>query len=201
MTDWKTTILALGPCEDAAVWVMDREGSAYAAWRACERGDWLLWIAARLGVDRRLVVRAACACARTALVHVPEGEHRPLRAIETAEAWCDGRATIAEVRAAYAAASRAAATTASRAAAAASRAAATTASRAAAAAANAAATTAAANVADYAASAYAYAARAAAHAAAHANTADAAAHRDHSRLVRRLIPWRVVKRAMAHSAT
>jgi hypothetical protein len=73
--------------------------SRKAAWARCERGDWMLWIAARLGVDRKLVVAAACACARLALPHVPAGEERPRIAIETAEAWCRGEATIEQVRA------------------------------------------------------------------------------------------------------
>src|SRR5947208_617208 len=81
-------------CEDAIAWVEDR--TAEAAWNECPCGDWLLWVAARVGVDRKLVVRAACACARLALPHVPAGEGRPLRAIEAAEAWCEGRATIGE---------------------------------------------------------------------------------------------------------
>lgn len=44
-------------------------------------------------VDRRAAVAGACACARTVLRHVPAGELRPLRAIETAEAWLEGKAT------------------------------------------------------------------------------------------------------------
>jgi hypothetical protein len=84
-----------------------------AQWRACRRGGWLLWYCARVGVDHKLLVRAACACARLALRYVPAGEPRPLAAIETAERWCDGAATLAEVRAAahaaYAAAYNAAA--------------------------------------------------------------------------------------------
>jgi hypothetical protein len=50
--------------------------------------------------DRKEGVRAACLCAREALRYVPAGELRPLRAIETAEAWTRGEATIAQVRAA-----------------------------------------------------------------------------------------------------
>jgi hypothetical protein len=73
----------------------------------------MLWIAALLagppGDDsRKSIVMAACACARTALEFVPAGELGPLRAIETAEAWCAGRASLNEVRrAAYAAAAAA----------------------------------------------------------------------------------------------
>jgi hypothetical protein len=48
---------------------------------------------------------AACACARTALEFVPAGEVGPLRAIETAEAWCAGRSSLNEVLAAADAAS------------------------------------------------------------------------------------------------
>lgn len=38
-------------------------------------------------IDRRVAVWCAAQCARTALQYVPEGELRPLRAIEAAEAW------------------------------------------------------------------------------------------------------------------
>jgi hypothetical protein len=67
----------------------------------------MLWLAGRLvknDEDRKPIVLAACACARLALQYVPKGELRPLHAIETAEAWCRGEATIEEVRAARAAA-------------------------------------------------------------------------------------------------
>ena len=82
--------------------------------------------------DHRKAIRlAACACARTSLKYVKAGETRPLKAIETAEAWCRGETTIEQVRearyaaaAAYAAASAAAYAAAAAAAAAASAAAA-----------------------------------------------------------------------------
>jgi len=67
------------------------------AWHLCERGDWLLGIAAIIGADHKLVVRAGCDCARTALRYIPEGEHRPRLAIEATEAWCEGRATLKQV--------------------------------------------------------------------------------------------------------
>lgn len=53
-----------------------------------------------VGLDRRIAVWAACVCARQALVFVPKGEMRPLRAIETTEAWLAGLATAADVMAA-----------------------------------------------------------------------------------------------------
>lgn len=49
-------------------------------------------------LDRRLGVWCACAVARTALRYVPEGEHRPRVAIETAGRWVRGAATVEECR-------------------------------------------------------------------------------------------------------
>ncbi len=106
-------LASLDACEPARDFA-----SAYptleSAWHACERGDWLLWLAGRLpAFPRPLLVLAACACAREALIHVPANEPRPLRAIEAAEAWARGghnAPTLADVRAAaYAAADAAAA--------------------------------------------------------------------------------------------
>jgi hypothetical protein len=59
----------------------------------------MLWFAAK-NADRKIVILAACACARTALKYVPEGEARPRIAIETAEAWARGEATLGQVSAA-----------------------------------------------------------------------------------------------------
>lgn len=69
-------------------------------WRTCERGDRLLLIATTYGVnvDHKLIVRAACACARLVLHHVPKNEIRPLHAIKTAEAWARGEETIDALR-------------------------------------------------------------------------------------------------------
>ena len=88
----------LDACSSAIEWVGDRDPAT--AWAECPRGDWLLWVAGRLGADRRTIVLAACACARDALRFVPSGETRPLAAIETAERWVRGEASIRDVRAA-----------------------------------------------------------------------------------------------------
>jgi hypothetical protein len=92
-------LVKMGACEDAVAWVGDRDITA--AWAECDRADWMLWLAGRV-VARPLVVLAACACARTALRYVLAGEDRPRVAIETAERWARGEATIAEVRSAAA---------------------------------------------------------------------------------------------------
>jgi hypothetical protein len=44
------------------------------------------------------VLLASCQCARLALKHVKSGQMRPLKAIETAEAWAHGEATPEQVR-------------------------------------------------------------------------------------------------------
>ena len=115
MLDTSAILVTLRACRPACEWATSFPSLA-DAWAACSRGDWMLWLAAKLEIPRPLLVLAACACAREALVHVSAGEDRPLRAIETAEAWArggDGAPSLADVRtaadAAYAAAAAAAA--------------------------------------------------------------------------------------------
>ena len=95
----------LGACTEAVGWVRGSVMTPAALWRSCKRGDWMLWLAAKAGVDRRLVVLVACDRAEPALRYVPAGEDRPRKAIETARAWARREATIEEVRAACASAS------------------------------------------------------------------------------------------------
>ena len=93
----KADLAKLSACREAVVWLGERDLAT--AWAECERADFMLWYAAKR-CDRKAVVLAACACARTALKYIPEGEERPRLAIETAEAWTRGEATIEQVRAA-----------------------------------------------------------------------------------------------------
>jgi len=79
-------LVSLHACNEAQAFAADYP-TIEAAWHACHRGDWLLWLAGRVNIPRPMLVLAACACAREALIHVPAGEFRPLKAIETAEAW------------------------------------------------------------------------------------------------------------------
>ena len=72
-------------------------------WNTSERGDWLLWFCAHMigkpsWPTHQQVVLASCQCARLALRHIPPEETRPLKAIETAEAWARGQATVEQVR-------------------------------------------------------------------------------------------------------
>ena len=91
-------LVVLRACPEARQWVGDKRLDV--AWTECPRGDWLLWLAERVGVDRRTLVLAACDCARTVLHLVRADEDRPRLAIETAERWARGEATLEEVRAA-----------------------------------------------------------------------------------------------------
>ena len=117
---WTELLTSRDACFEAVEWAQTQPSFA-AAWADCERGDWMLWLAGRVSVDRKLIVLAACACARLTLNQVSKGEDRPRIAIETAERWAKGTATIEDViaaqqgacaassAAAYAAASSAAA--------------------------------------------------------------------------------------------
>jgi len=108
MTHWTDRLTQLDACSDAVKWARGYD-SLDTAWAACERADWMLWLAARVCEERgseahKRLVLAACACARTALQCVPDGEDRPRIAIETAERWARGEATDEELSAAEAAA-------------------------------------------------------------------------------------------------
>ena len=87
MKSTKDILTELGACAEAVKWAGRK--TPKKAWETCKRGDWLLWIADKLNVGRKLLVLAACACARTALKYVPAGEERPRLAIEAAERWAD----------------------------------------------------------------------------------------------------------------
>ena len=92
---FRSLLIELQACSSALDWQGDK--SLRCAYHTCQRGDWMLWMAARLEVDRKLIVRAACDCARLAWELQDTAGHA---AIETAEAWCHGEATIEQVQAA-----------------------------------------------------------------------------------------------------
>jgi len=66
-------------------------------WRDGHGAAWMLWLAARVGVDPKAVFLAKCDCARMALAYVPPDQHQPRLTIETVEAWQRGEATIDQV--------------------------------------------------------------------------------------------------------
>ncbi len=99
----------LNACGEAVAWA-STQPDARTAWEKCPRGDWLLWLAARVGVRREDVVLAACDCAETAAEHWTEDTALAcVWAIDAARRWARGKTGLEEVRAAAAAAAAASA--------------------------------------------------------------------------------------------
>ena len=93
------------PCSEALRFRMQYQ-TFKEAWQACPRGDWMLWIAQKVGVDLRTLTRAKALCALT-VRHLMKDE-RSVRACEVALKFADGEATREELDAAYADAAAAA---------------------------------------------------------------------------------------------
>jgi len=93
------TCRKLHACESAMNWLEENKNKTIEElYASCDRGDWLLWLFAKLEIDRKVLVLAACDCAEIVLKYIPEGEDRPRIAIETARKWCRGEATLEEVK-------------------------------------------------------------------------------------------------------
>ena len=99
----KTTfkIEKYGPCSEGLDYYLSQD-SVIEAWENCQRGDWMLWIASKIGVDLAIMTKAKALCANTAR-HLMKDE-RSTNAIDVALKFSDGKATIKELDAAAAAA-------------------------------------------------------------------------------------------------
>jgi len=103
----------LGACS-AAVEYARGFRSLSAAWAACERADWMLWLAGKLSGEpgsksRKKVVAAAVDCAATARQSTSGDVRRVFDTCQrTTQRYLGGRATLEEVLAAAAAANAAA---------------------------------------------------------------------------------------------
>ena len=102
--EWLEPFRKMRACEEALVWA-DGYASLDEAWAKCERGDWMLWLLGKLSgepdsASRKKLVLVACQCARLALPYVEPGDGKPLKTIETAEAWAKGesKVTLEDVR-------------------------------------------------------------------------------------------------------
>src|SRR5690606_8772955 len=85
------------PCTEALRFRV-QYNSFQEAWAECPRGDWMLWIAQRVGVDLRTLTRAKALCALT-VQHLMKDE-RSIKACEVALKFADGDATREELDAA-----------------------------------------------------------------------------------------------------
>jgi hypothetical protein len=90
----KFDLTQFNPCEDGLIFY-DNYDSFEDAWNACARGDWMLWIAARLKVDYRILILAKSRCART-VIHLMEDE-RSMNAVEVSELYGLGKASKEEL--------------------------------------------------------------------------------------------------------
>jgi len=101
----KFNIYKFKPCLIAAKYY-DACKSSEEAWNNCSRGDWMLWITSKLGVDIKILTLAKVHCALT-VKHLMK-DKRSIKALEMALKFVNGKATLEELKiaadAAYAAA-------------------------------------------------------------------------------------------------
>jgi hypothetical protein len=96
----KHKLIEMNACSEAIEWIEDR--TLEQAWNECERGDWMLWLAQKKGVDLRKLTLAKARCVKL-VTHLMEDE-RSRNAVEVAERYGLGEATREELEAAYVAA-------------------------------------------------------------------------------------------------
>ena len=95
---WSDIILALGKYEEGQ-YQFALSATYEQFWETCPKGEWLLhWIAKEGNTEHKLIVHAACQCARLTLPYRKDKQQRPLKCIETTEKWCRGEATLEEVK-------------------------------------------------------------------------------------------------------
>ena len=105
MKTFKQYLELLKACAAAIEWAGDKPVEQVVA--ECHRGDWLLWLANRCGVELQPLTLAKAHCANT-VRHLMTDE-RSVKAVDVALAFGEGRATRDELDAATSAAYAAAA--------------------------------------------------------------------------------------------
>ena len=96
----KELLLKLKACGPAIDWAGDK--TIEEIWATCHRGDWMLWLARKLDIDKRVLTIAKGHCANT-VRHLMKDE-RSIAAVDMAIKYGEGNATDTELAAAYAAA-------------------------------------------------------------------------------------------------
>lgn len=82
-------------CEDGLIWAKT-QSDLYDLWNNCHRGDWLLWLANKLKVDKRKQALCAALCAHT-VVHLMT-DARSREAVRIAFLWGRGKVTNEQLR-------------------------------------------------------------------------------------------------------
>ena len=109
MKTFKEYLKSLNACQPAVEWAGDKPIEQVVA--ECHRGDWLLWLAKKCGVELQPLTLAKGHCANT-VRHLMTDE-RSLKAVDVAIAFGEGKATREELDDAADAATAAAAAAAS----------------------------------------------------------------------------------------
>lgn len=92
--DLHSKLAKLYACTPAREWVLTSNLTSEQLWNTCLQPDWLLWVAARVGIDPRLTVGVGCQCVRKLLgdSQVPE-----LLLLATEE-WVAGKTSTDDLR-------------------------------------------------------------------------------------------------------
>jgi len=97
MKDFKETLIELHACEDAMIWIGNKDFKTF--YDTCDRGDWLLWLYARTNKDDlRGLTLAKAHCANT--VRHLMIDKRSTDAIDIAILFGEGKATLEQLNAA-----------------------------------------------------------------------------------------------------
>ena len=103
MKTFNQYLKSLKACSDAIKWAGDKPIEQVVT--ECHRGDWLLWLAKKCGVELQPLTLAKAHCANT-VRHLMTDE-RSIKAVDVAIAFGEGRATRDELNTAAAAAAAA----------------------------------------------------------------------------------------------
>ena len=93
MKTFKEYLESVDACEPAVEWAGDKPIEQVVA--ECHRGDWLLWLAKKCGVEPQPLTLAKGHCANT-VRHLMTDE-RSLKAVDVAIAFAEGKATREEL--------------------------------------------------------------------------------------------------------
>ena len=92
----KELLKKLNACQPAREWASNK--SIDEIWATCHRGDWMLWLARKLDIDKRVLTLAKGHCANT-VRHLMKDE-RSITAVDMAIKYGEGNATDSELAAA-----------------------------------------------------------------------------------------------------
>ena len=81
-------------CEAARVWAADKTIEEVVS--TCERGEWLLWLAQKVGVPLQELTLAKARCAKT-VIHLMR-DKRSINAVNVAEKFGLGECTLEELK-------------------------------------------------------------------------------------------------------